>query len=131
MRHYWFILLLLVPAVSFAAEPSSGWSAISDTVHSIGQFFTELPAMISRAITYAARASILFYFKVKLSTLEFCFDMASSVISSFNVTATIQGYVSRLPGKIQYCVNELGFVNGISFLLNCWGTRFILNLIGW
>lgn len=131
MMRYWPLFLILVPAVSFAAEPSTGLAAIGDTVHSIGQFFSELPAMITRALSYLSRQVILFYFQTKLATLEFCYDMASGIISSFNVTSTIQGYVSRLPSKLQYCVNELGFVNGISFLLNCWGTRFILNMIGW
>ena len=87
--------------------------------------------MIGRAMSYLSRQVVLFYFQIKLETLEFCYNMASGIISSFNVTSTIQGYVSRLPSKMQYCVNELGFVNGISFLLNCWGTRFILNMIGW
>lgn len=131
MMRYWPLFLILIPAASFAAEPSTGLAAIGDTVHSIGQFFSELPDMIGRAMSYLSRQVVLFYFQTKLETLEFCYDMASGIISSFNVTSTIQGYVSRLPSKMQYCVNELGFVNGISFLLNCWGTRFILNMIGW
>ena len=131
MIRFSLLLFCLFPVVSFAAEPSSGWSAIGDTIHSIGQFFSEIPDMVDRFLVYASRAVLLFYFQTKLHVLEFCYGMASSIISSFNVTSTIQGFVSGMPPKMQYCINELGFVNGISFLLNCWGTRFILNMIGW
>ena len=131
MIRFTLLLLCLFPVVSFAGEPSSGWSAIGDTIHSIGQFFSEIPDMVDRFLVYASRAVLLFYFQTKLHVLEFCYGMASSIISSFNVTSTIQGFVSGMPPKMQYCINELGFVNGISFLLNCWGTRFILNMIGW
>ena len=128
---FFFFLVFLLPSISYAVEPSSGLSAISDSVHTIFQFFQELPALIQRGMIYFSKSAISFYFTVKLASLQFCYSLASGVISSFNVTSTLQGFVSALPSNMQYCINELGFINGISFLLNCWATRFILNIIGW
>lgn len=88
----------------------------------IYDFFTELAA-------YFITNMMIWYWKSKLSGLEFAWGVAQSILSTLNIGSTIQSYWAMLPGEVASGAAFFRVPEAISLMLTALATRFVLNFL--
>ncbi|MCE2597239.1 hypothetical protein K6Y31_20915 [Motilimonas cestriensis] len=129
---YIFFTLFLFSASAFAADEVTALEQVMQNLQDIADFFTiGIPDLVSRVIAYAIEFAV--YLKVLsfVFMLELATDVAKHIMLDLNLTAHINTAFSSIPPDIGYFLIKFRFPDCVSFLFECYITRFVLNFLGW
>lgn len=141
MIKYIFICLLFISVPVFAADTdTTSWlSFITDFIdwvksifNDIDTFFTvSLPALLTRFTAWGIEYYVVLKLKAMYSMTLFAYGVAQQISEDLHLSQYLSSAVSGLPSDLKYLLNSWGIFNAINFVINCFITRFVLNILGW
>lgn len=132
MRNIIFIGLMLIPSLAMAADEPSFLDYISDKLNGMHYVFTEeVPGVFHRFVAWGIEFYTLCVITAKLQMIEFAYLVAKQIATDINISGYLLSSISQLPPSVRWGLEQLGFVNGLNLIVNCYITRFVMNIMGW
>ena len=134
-----FCLLLLLSFPAFAADDSSWYSFIFDFIDWVKSIFadvetffsTSLPGLLTRITASGFEVYMLWKLKAMYYMVMFAYEVAKQISTDLQLSQYLSSAVSGLPSNVQYTLNSWQIPNCINFIMNCFLTRFVMNVMGW
>lgn len=134
-----FCLLLFLSFPAFAADDSSWYSFIFDFIDWVKVIFADieaffsvsLPGLLTRATASFVEWYVLFQLKAMFYMMTFAYEVAEQIATDLQLSQYLSSAVSGLPSNVQYTLNSWQIPNCINFIMNCFLTRFVMNVMGW
>lgn len=125
-KQFLFIVLMLAAPAAFAEDSTS----LVDFFKKVLNFFDNgLYEVIGNVLKYYVSAVGIFSLELKMAAIEIAAGMADKIISTLNISGTINSLYSALDSKIAAFVAYLKIPDAINLLLSAHLTRFIMNLV--
>ena len=132
--------LLFISIPAFAADDYTSWfSFITDFIDWVKDIFTDIdtfitvsvPNMMTRATAWGVEYYVLLKLKAFYAMTVFAYGVAEQIASDLQLSQYLSSAVSGLPSGLKYILNSWGIFNAINFIINCFLTRFVMNILGW
>jgi hypothetical protein len=92
--------------------------------------FTDLiPAFISDAVTYLGKLMVYAGLYIKLNTMSFSFDIATSILNDLDIANYIQDSFSYVDNQTLAIANYFKIPSFIELILTAYTTRFVMGMI--
>ncbi len=141
MNKFLFFALLFIAVPSFAADTdTTSWlSFITDSIdwgkgvlNNIDTFFTvSLPNAATRFTAWGIEYYVVLKLKALYAMMTFAYGVAQQISEDLQLSQYLTSAVSGLPSGLKYILNSWGILNAVNFVINCFLTRFVLNILGW
>jgi len=141
MNKYIFIGLLFISVPVFAADTdTTSWlSYITDFIdwvksifNDVDTFFTvSLPGLLTRVTAWGIEYYVVLKLKAMYSMTVFAYGVAEQIAADLQLSQYLSTAVSGLPSGLKYILNSWQIPNCINFIINCYLTRFVMNILGW
>lgn len=70
------------------------------------------------------------WYKAKLTSITFAWDVASEILSSLNISQQINMAFSALDSRVVQIISFFRIPEAINIVLSAYTTRFVLNFLG-
>jgi hypothetical protein len=128
-------LLLLIPALSFAADPatpvtppSGGVSDLLDAVLNIADWVNGgITQWFQGAIGWVFTKLLIWWIETKIWSMQFAWGVAQAVLTSTNISQTIRDAWGLLPGSVLSALTLFRVPEAVNILLSAVIARFTLN----
>ncbi|MEZ8504624.1 hypothetical protein AB6D08_25470 [Vibrio splendidus] len=98
---------------------------------SIYDFFATIPDLFIDLFTYGWFLSIKLYIYLKIEMLEMAYNVASLLLSEYEVYTVLNMAFNMLPTDLRYACYEFGIVDSIRIVVDAFATAFVLRIMGW
>lgn len=98
---------------------------------SIYDFFASIPDLILEAFTYAWFWAIKLYIYLKIQMLELAYNVASLLLSEYEVYTVLNMAFNKLPADLRFACYRLGVVDAVRIIVDAFATAFVLRIMGW
>lgn len=89
----------------------------------IYEFFTKV---FAEYIKWA----VVGWYKFKLQSIVFAYDVASEILTSYNLKEVVEQAFSSLDGRLVKIISFLRIPEAINMILSAYTTRLVLNFMG-
>ena len=131
MRNFFvFTLFVVLSSSAFAADDGSFFSTIGQVIQDISDFlFIDIPSAVNAFFLNIFEWFIMLKIKGLIWSVEFAFEIAQYLTNELSVTSMLSSALGAIPGNIGYYLNILNIPSNISFLLECYMTRFVMQMV--
>lgn len=98
---------------------------------SIYDFFASIPDLILQAFSYAWFWFIKLYISIKIQMLEMAYNVASLLLSEYEVYTVLNMAFNKLPSDLRYACYQFGIVDSVRIVVDAFATAFVLRIMGW
>lgn len=131
MNKYYLVLPFLFVSGAAFAVPETGF--LENTAQNISDFSTGisyLPDMLTRLLS----KMILYIMMWKIESMIFmysvAYDVGSQLMIDLNITSMVNAAFANIPPSIGHFLNIFEVPNCVTFLFECYSTRFVLAFMG-
>ncbi|MEZ9739853.1 hypothetical protein AB4283_20005 [Vibrio splendidus] len=98
---------------------------------SIYDFFATIPDLFLDAFTYAWFWFIKLYIYLKIQMLEMAYNVASLLLSEYEVYTVLNMAFNKLPSDLRFACYQFGIVDSVRIVVDAFATAFVLRIMGW
>ena len=98
---------------------------------SIYDFFATIPDLFLDVFTYAWFWFIKLYIYLKIQMLEMAYNVASLLLSEYEVYTVLNMAFNKLPSDLRFACYQFGIVDSVRIVVDAFATAFVLRIMGW
>lgn len=128
----YLIFLCFFPSFAYAANEVTAFEHIMQNLQDITDFFTiGIPDLVSRTVAYVIEFSIYLKIQSYVFMLQLASDVARHILLDLNITSNVNAAFASIPPDIGYFLNKFLVPDCVTFLFECYTTRFVMSMMGW
>ncbi|MFA0718986.1 hypothetical protein AB4622_23635 [Vibrio splendidus] len=98
---------------------------------SIYDFFATIQDLFLDVFTYAWFWFINLYIYLKIQMLEMAYNVASLLLSEYEVYTVLNIAFNKLPSALRFACYQFGIVDSVRIVVDAFATVFVLRIMGW
>lgn len=106
-------------------------NAIVDLRQDIENFFsTGIYEFFTKFFAEFIKWAVVLWYKFKLFSITFSYDIASEILSSLNLSQTIDSAFNSLDSRVAKFVSFFRIPEAVSLIISAYTTRFVMYFLG-
>lgn len=134
MKKIILILFIFVFASgAYAATPEEENNILGyfvDVGNYVGDFFSYAPTFFQQMFAYIIEYSVILKLKIQLSSIEFAYGVALSLMQNLSIDSLLNDAFSQLSPEQKGMMNQFGVFVGLTRIVEAMVTRFVLDFMG-
>ena len=102
---------------------------IFDSLDLLNQFLVNgIPESIDNFFQRMGAYLVLFYFELKLSSIQFAWSIASGILNTLSLSSTLTASLNTISPDVVSFLNHLRLIEAFNIILSAHATKFVLSL---